>query len=191
MPRCANNALSTLRTVCFGFTSALVSKCTSLTAPLSLATIRAANTPGSVTNSSSARRSGKTVPAIGDTGCDDGVGALSGTDTRNLTWRTRENEVRRVRTETNTAPSLRPGGEVTARFTSECGQTIFLQQCLNASESYATDTRAGYTPLTFCRASARRCPTCLRLFFGCPASPEAQTRSPHARSPPCSCPAGC
>src|SRR6185312_1527081 len=102
MPRCANNALSTLRTVCFGFTSALVSKCTSLTAPLSLATIRAANTPGSVTNSSSARRSGKTLPAIGDTGCDDGVGALSGTDTRNLTWRTRENEVRRVRTETNT-----------------------------------------------------------------------------------------
>src|SRR6185437_7823157 len=191
MPRCASSALSTLRTVCFGFTSALVSKCTSLTAPLSLATIRAASTPGSVTNNSSALRSGNTLPAIGDTGCDDGVGALSGTDTRNLTWRARETSAAGANGDQHLRRHSDRTGRIRRVSLANRGQTIFQQRCLNASDSYATDTRAGYTPLTFGRAFARRCPTCLRLFFGCRASREALPRSRSARSPPYSSPAEC
>src|SRR5579872_5437948 len=116
MPRCASNALSTFRTVCFGLTSALVRRCTSLTAPLSLATIRAANTPGSVTNNSSARRRGRTLPAIGDTG-DDGLGALSGTDTSTGLGE-RGRKCGGYERGLTLSPSLRPGGEVTACFSS-------------------------------------------------------------------------
>jgi hypothetical protein len=66
MPRCAISALSTLRTVCFGVTSVVVSRWISSTAPVSLATIRAAMMPGRVASNSSARFMGRTLPAIGD-----------------------------------------------------------------------------------------------------------------------------
>jgi hypothetical protein len=55
IPRCAIKALSTLRTVCFGVTSSVVSKCISSTAPLLPAIMRAEITPGSVARRSSAR----------------------------------------------------------------------------------------------------------------------------------------
>jgi hypothetical protein len=65
IPRCAINALSMLRTVCFGVYSDVVSTWISSTAPFDDATIFADNTPGSVVNNSSARRIGSTLPAIG------------------------------------------------------------------------------------------------------------------------------
>src|SRR5688500_8869287 len=65
MLRCAISALSMLRTVCLGETSAVVSTWISSTAPVSLATMRTDTTPGSVANSSSARLMGSTLPAIG------------------------------------------------------------------------------------------------------------------------------
>src|SRR6188472_3514262 len=66
IPRCASNALSTLRTVCFGDTSVVVNTCTSDTSPEAPETIRTFNTPGSVCNSSSARSIGNTLPAMAD-----------------------------------------------------------------------------------------------------------------------------
>src|SRR6476659_2573335 len=90
IPTFASSALSTLRTVCFGDTSVVVNTCTSLTSPVGPGTMRTFNTPGSVTNSSSARSIGSTAPAmIGDTSAgvrDDRVGGtFSGfADTVNL-----------------------------------------------------------------------------------------------------------
>jgi hypothetical protein len=79
MLRCAISALSTLRTVCFGDTSAVVSTWISSTAPVSLATMRTATTPGSVASNSSARLMGSTLPAMAPTcgGCGAGVAAIS------------------------------------------------------------------------------------------------------------------
>jgi hypothetical protein len=48
IPKCAISALSIFRTVCFGVTSADVSTWISSTAPVSLAMILAAITPGNV-----------------------------------------------------------------------------------------------------------------------------------------------
>src|SRR5688500_3813262 len=74
IPRCAISALSTLRTVCFGVTSVVVNRWISSTAPVSLATIRAAMIPGGVASNSSAHLMGRTLPAMGDAcGWDNGV----------------------------------------------------------------------------------------------------------------------
>lgn len=76
-PKCASSALSTLRTVCLGANSDVVSRWISSTTPAVLATIFADNTPGNVANNSSARRIGNTLPAIGDPApaIDDTFGA--------------------------------------------------------------------------------------------------------------------
>src|SRR5688572_32062507 len=76
MPRCAIKALSMFRTVCFGVTSDVVNTWISSTAPLSLAMIRAAITPGSVANNSSARLMGRTLPAIRGEECGSGCGTV-------------------------------------------------------------------------------------------------------------------
>jgi hypothetical protein len=52
------------RTVCFGVNSAVVNTWISSTAPVSDATIFADNTPGNVASNSSARRIGRTLPAM-------------------------------------------------------------------------------------------------------------------------------
>src|SRR5215203_1960717 len=76
MPRCAMSALSMFRTVCFGVTSDVVSTWISSTAPLSLAMMRAAITPGSVANNSSARLIGRTLPAMRGEECGSGCGTV-------------------------------------------------------------------------------------------------------------------
>jgi hypothetical protein len=73
MPKWAIRALSTFLTVCFGVTSAVVSKWISSTAPVSPVTIRAAIIPGKVARSSSARFMGSTLPAIADDDFEDGI----------------------------------------------------------------------------------------------------------------------
>jgi len=65
MPRCAISALSMFRTVCFGVYSAVVRTWISSTSPFGDATIFADLMPGKVVSSSSARRIGRTLPAIG------------------------------------------------------------------------------------------------------------------------------
>ena len=55
MPRCASNALSMLRTVCFGPISTEVSTCIASTSPLGDASMRTLTTPGNVPSNSSAR----------------------------------------------------------------------------------------------------------------------------------------
>src|SRR5215216_1603031 len=64
------------RTVCFGVTSDVVNTWISSTAPLSLAMIRAAITPGSVASSSSARLMGSTLPAMDGDECESGCGTV-------------------------------------------------------------------------------------------------------------------
>src|SRR5690349_11879261 len=64
------------RTVCFGVTSDVVNTWISSTAPLSLAMIRAAITPGSVASNSSARWMGRTLPAMSGDECGSGCGTV-------------------------------------------------------------------------------------------------------------------
>src|SRR5215213_3636250 len=115
MPRCAISALSMFRTVCFGVTSAVVSTWISSTAPLSLAMIRAAITPGSVARSSSARLIGRTVPAMGDDKKGDGAGELAGADKRRTPVRryvvlTGERSPRSASKNDGGGPCASPGG---------------------------------------------------------------------------------
>src|SRR6478672_4772223 len=95
------------RTVCFGVTSDVVSTWISSTAPLSLAMIRAAITPGNVASNSSARLMGRTLPAIRGEECGSGCGTVipgggdSGSSAAQCSGDQQANRVR---------PVARPGG---------------------------------------------------------------------------------